>query len=69
MQKSALLHAIQQEIRHHDPSHFQDEKDKIVHPACPRCRKTSYRVSQFINHVNNDVLPLLLDRLSSEKHG
>ena len=66
MMKSALLHAIQQEIRRHDLSHFQDGKDRMVRPGCPTCRKTFYTVSQFIDHVSEDVLPPLLDRLSSE---
>ena len=30
MLKSALLDAIRTEIRRHDLSHFQNEKDKIV---------------------------------------
>jgi hypothetical protein len=66
MMKSALLHAIQQEIRRHDLSHFQDGKDRMVRPGCPTCRKTFYTVSQFIDHLSEDVLPPLLDRLSSE---
>jgi len=67
MQKYAMLAAIQQEIRRHDLSHFQDAKDKMVHPGCPTCRKTFYTVSHFIDHINNDVLPPLLDRLSATK--
>jgi hypothetical protein len=67
MLKSVLLHAIQQEIRRHDLSHFQDEKDEIVHPGCPTCRKKFYTVSHFIDHLSDDVLPSLLDRLSSEQ--
>jgi hypothetical protein len=64
MLKSALLAAISSEIRRHDLSHFQDAKDKMVHPGCPTCRKVFYTTSQFIDHLTNDVLPPLLDRLS-----
>ena len=64
MLKSQLLDAIQQEIRRHDLSHFQDGKDRMVRPGCPTCRKVFYTVSQFIDHLTNDVLPPLLDRLS-----
>jgi hypothetical protein len=66
MLKSALLEAIRTKIRRHDLSHFQNEKDKIVQPGCPTCRKVFYTVPQFIDHLSNDVLPSLLDRLSSE---
>jgi len=65
--KSALLDAIRTELRRHDLSHFQE--DKVVVPGCPRCRKRFYTVPQFISHITDDVLPPLLDRLSSEKHG
>jgi hypothetical protein len=69
MLKSALLDAIRTEIQKHDLSHFQDEKDKMVRPGCSACRKTIYTVPQFIDHLTNDVLPPLLDRLSSTQHG
>jgi hypothetical protein len=54
MRKSALLAAIRQEIHRHDLSTFQDEKDKIVQPGCPACRKVIYTVSQFITHLTDD---------------
>ena len=66
MLKSALLDAIRTEIHKHDLSHFQDEKGRMVRPGCPTCRKVFYTVSQFIDHLTNDVLPPLLDRLSSQ---
>jgi hypothetical protein len=67
MLKSKLLDAIRTELHRHDLSHFQDEKDKMVRPGCPRCRKTFYTTSQFIDHLSEDVLPPLLDRLSAEQ--
>jgi hypothetical protein len=36
----------------------------MVRPGCPTCRKVFYTTSQFIDHLTNDVLPPLLDRLS-----
>jgi hypothetical protein len=47
MLKSALLDAIRTEIRKHGLSHFQDEKNKIVTPSCPRCKKRLYTVPQI----------------------
>jgi hypothetical protein len=43
-----------------------DEKNKIVQPGCPMCRKTFYTVSQLVDHLSEDVLPPLLDRLSAK---
>jgi hypothetical protein len=45
MRKSALLTAIRQEIHRHDLSTFQNEKDGIVEPGCPACRKRLYTIS------------------------
>jgi hypothetical protein len=64
MLKSALLSALKNEIQRHDFSHFQDQN--IVVPGCPNCRKRINTMSQFLDHLTDDVLPLLLDRLSSE---
>jgi hypothetical protein len=66
MLKSKLLDAIRTEIHKHDLSHFQDEKDRMVRPGCPTCRKTIYTVPQFIDHLTENVLPPLLDRLSAK---
>ena len=72
MQKSALLRALQQEIRRHDfnylvhepPSVAQGGKGVVV-PGCPMCKKKINTMPQFLDHLADDVLPLLLDRLSS----
>ena len=65
MMKSALIAAIRQEIYRHDLSHFMDEENKRVVPGCPKCRKRFFTVPQFMDHLSDDVLPPLLDRLSS----
>jgi len=66
MKKSELLRAIQNEIQRHNLSTFMSEKDKIVLTGCSFCRKHFGTVEQFKRHVTEDVLPRLLDRLSSE---
>ena len=43
-----------------------DDKDKIVITGCTFCRKHFGTVEQFIMHITVDVLPPLLDKLSSE---
>jgi hypothetical protein len=42
MRKSQLFDAIRTEIRRHDLSHFQNEKDRIVQPGFPTWRKVFY---------------------------
>jgi hypothetical protein len=66
MKKSELLRALQTEIQKHNLSTFMDEKDKIVITGCTMCRKHFGTVEQFKRHITDDVLPPLLDRLSSE---
>jgi hypothetical protein len=68
MRKAELLKALQHEIARHSLDTFPEKTytGRVVTPGCPLCRKTLYTVSNFIDHINNDVLPPLLDRLSLE---
>jgi hypothetical protein len=65
MKKSELLRALQTEIQRHDLSTFMNEQHRVVVPGCPACRKRFQTVEQFIQHINYDVLPGLLDKLST----
>jgi hypothetical protein len=72
VQKSVLLAAIQQEIHRHAFSHFVDEPPSlakgglgVVVSGCPACRKRINTMPQFLDHIANDVLPPLLDKLST----
>jgi hypothetical protein len=72
MQKSALLAAIQKEIFRHDfgtfvenpPSVAQGVKGVVV-AGCPACKKRLNSMAQFLDHLANDAMPALLDRLST----
>jgi Zinc-finger double-stranded RNA-binding len=66
MRKSELLGALQTEIQKHNLSTFMSEKHKIVETGCTACQKHFGTVEQFKRHINEDVLPPLLDKLSSE---
>jgi hypothetical protein len=73
MQKSVLLAAIQQEIHRHDFSHFIDEPPSVaeggkgvVVGGCRACRKRLNSMSQYLDHLANDAMPGLLDRLSKQ---
>jgi hypothetical protein len=64
MQKSELLAALQSEIRRHNFSTFY--KKGVVVPGCPPCGKRLNTRGQFIDYLAEEVLPGLLDRLSSQ---
>jgi hypothetical protein len=72
VQKSLLLGAIQKEIHRHDLSYFVDEPPSvaeggrgIVVEGCPACKKRINTMTQFLDHLTNDVMPALIDRLSA----
>ena len=74
MQKSDLLCAIQQEILQHDFSYFVDEPPSIaqggrgvVVPGCPACMKRINTMNKFPDHLANDAMPALIDKLSETK--
>ena len=65
--------ALQAEIRRHDVSHFIDEPpsvaergESVVVPGCPTCRKRINTMPQFLDDLADDVLPGLLDTLSTD---
>ena len=72
MQKSVLLVAIQKEIHRHDLSYFVDEPPSVaqggkgvVVAGCPTCKKRINTMTQFLDHLANDVMPALIDRLAA----
>jgi hypothetical protein len=73
MQKSALLRALQQEIRRHDFNYFVHEPPSIaqggegvVVPGCPACLKRINTINQFLDHLAEDAMPALIERLSTK---
>ena len=66
MRKSELLRALQTGIQNHNLSTFMHEQHKIVLTGCSFCRKHFGTAEQFKRHITEDVLPALLDRLSSK---
>ncbi len=74
MKKSELVRALQQEIRRHDFNYFVHEPPSIaqggrgvVVPGCPACMKRINTMSQFLDHLADDVLPALIEKLSEVK--
>ena len=73
MQKSVLLRALQQEIRRHDFSCFVDQPPSVaqggkgvVVPGCPACMKRINTMNQFLDHLAEDAMPALIERLSTK---
>jgi hypothetical protein len=72
MLKTELLRALQTEIRRHTFGTFVDEPPSVaqggksvVMLGCPACRKRLFTMAKFMDHLANDVLPPLLDSLST----
>jgi hypothetical protein len=66
MKKSDLLRALQTEIQKHNLSTFMSDEHKIVQTGCSLCERHFGTVEQFKRHLSEDVLPPLLDKLSTE---
>jgi hypothetical protein len=72
MLKSELLRLLQREIRKHDFDYFVDEPPSfaqggrgVVVPGCPACRKQFQTMSQYLDHLADDVLPKVIDALKA----
>jgi hypothetical protein len=72
MKKTDLLRALQTEIRRHtfdyyveNPPAMADGGHGVVVPGCPACRKRINTMPQFLDHLADDVLPPLVDKLST----
>jgi hypothetical protein len=76
MQKSVLLRGLQLEIRRHDFSCFVDQPPSVaqggrgvVVPGCPTCKKRINTMNQFLDHLAEDAMPALIERLTETKTG
>jgi hypothetical protein len=68
---TGLLRGIQQEIRRHDFSHFVDEPPSVaqggrgvVVAGCPACKKRINTMTKFLDHLAEDEMPTLIEKLS-----
>jgi len=72
MDASALIAAIQSELRRHTwdtfvdpPPAIADGGKGVVVPGCPACGKKIYTVSQFVEHLSRDVIPKVIEYQAS----
>jgi hypothetical protein len=70
----SLILAIQGELRRHDWDSFpvpvdDDEPDgqKVVVSGCSVCRKQIGTMPQFLDHLADDAIPLLFEKLRVKK--
>jgi hypothetical protein len=68
------LRAIQQEIRRHDFNYFVDQPPSVaqggkgvVVPGCPACQKRINTMNQFLDHLAEDAMPALIEKLSNDQ--
>jgi hypothetical protein len=66
VKKSELIKALQTEIRRHDLGTFVEDSPRITVPGCPACRKRLNTSHDFLEHLAVDVIPRLIERLSTE---
>jgi hypothetical protein len=73
VKKSELLKALQTEIRRYTFDTFVDQPPSIaqggngvVTPGCPACRKRVFTMVNFMDHLADDILPGLINKLSAE---
>ena len=57
----SILQTAQSELRKHNLDTFTDKVHRVVTPGCPHCEKAFYTISQFAEHLANDVLPGILE--------
>jgi len=73
MKKSELYAALRIEIHRHDFSTYVDDPPSVAEggrgvevAGCPTCKKRISTMPEFLDHLTDDVLPALLDKLSAE---
>jgi hypothetical protein len=74
MRKSDLLAGIQKEIHLHDFGTFVENPPTIaqgsggvVVAGCPACKVRTNSMNQFLDHLANNAMPALFDRLSQQR--
>src|SRR5712671_4027478 len=61
----SILRTAQAELRKHNLDTFTDKPNRVVTTGCPHCARSFYTISQFVDHLAEDVLPGILERAFS----
>lgn len=72
LNRDRILEIAREEMVKHTLDTFVDDPPSIakggkgvVVTGCPNCRKKFQSVNQFVNHLVDDVLPVIADRVVS----
>jgi hypothetical protein len=72
VQQSVLLRELHKEIRRHDLSTFVEDPPSVAQggkgvivPGCPCCKETIRHNRTVLDHLTNDVLPTVINKLSA----
>ena len=57
----SILRTAQSELCKHNLDTFADKLHRVVIPGYPHCQKAFYTISQFAEHLANDILPGILE--------
>jgi hypothetical protein len=67
----SLIVAIQKELKRYDWDCFSVEVEpegrKVTLPGCPLCRKQFGTTATFLDHLADDAIPALFERLRAKK--
>lgn len=73
MERTEALRALQSEIRRHSFDVFADEPPIVAATGhgeaisgCPACHKRLNSMSQFVDHIADDVLPGVVEKLFAD---
>jgi len=72
VQQSVLLRELHKEIRRHDLSTFVEDPPSVAQggkgvivPGCPCCKEKIRHNRTVLDHLTNDVLPTVINKLSA----
>jgi len=74
LDRDKMIQIAREEIEKHSLDTFVDDPPSIakggrgvVVTGCPACRKKFQSINQFVNHLADDVLPVIADRVVNEE--
>jgi hypothetical protein len=73
VERSRVLQSAREEMQKHTFDTFVDNPPSIaqggrgvVVPGCPGCRKRLQSLNQFMDHLEMDVMPMIVDRAMAD---
>jgi hypothetical protein len=60
--KEKILAAAKSELLKHSLDTFMEDTPRVVTTGCPACKRHFGTINQLMNHLADDVLPVILQR-------